>query len=170
MLFKVCVRYYKKKWHTDTHKQTKGLAQKETDFYQHGSPLICHAPIQHDQTVLKTSLKPQAILLRSSHSFVWPPKNTLKENKHKSCSRKMTTACFDWALQRDKQYLTALTTSFTIVLETVPEHGLHIAHKFFLGAVLTSIQLLLHARDVHRGLKHNKPSSYSKHSGAYEAA
>lgn len=111
MLFKVCVRYYEKKGHTDTHKHTKEWAQKQTDFllfvcstftiYQHGSPLVCHAPIQHDQIVPKTSLTPQAIFLRSSYSFVQPPKNTLKENKHKPSTGEWEkiTACFDWALQ-----------------------------------------------------------------------
>lgn len=64
---------------------------------------VCHAPIQHHQTVLKTSLKPNAGL-SNYYSFIWSHKNILKEKKHKSSTgeEEESTACFGWALQTDK--------------------------------------------------------------------
>lgn len=64
---------------------------------------VCHAPIQHDQTVLKASLKPSTGL-SNYHPFFWSPKNILKEKKHKSSTgeEEEGIACFGWVLQIDK--------------------------------------------------------------------
>lgn len=38
-----------------------------------------------------------------------------------------------------------LTTTFSIVFPTIPEHSFHVIYKFLLGTVYTSIQFLFHA-------------------------
>lgn len=61
------------------------------------------ALIEHDQTVLKASLKPNASISNYC-PFIWSPKNTLKEKQHKSSTgeEEEGTACFGWVLQIDK--------------------------------------------------------------------